>query len=95
MSGMLLKSKGEAEYFPDDEDVEDELGDLLDQEEVDQLLLMDDFGVSKLAPLAFLDDHSISQKIRLSHLDCQEGIGGMQNSLFELDLDKDGEFDFE
>lgn len=44
MSGMLLKSKGEEDFenikfIEEEEEKEDELGDLLDDEELEMLLL--------------------------------------------------------
>jgi hypothetical protein len=74
-------------YDNADMDDRDELGDLLGDEEVDQLLLDNegfDFSQSRLA--ALLDENSLRGN-RMSYLD-------ERTSLLDLDFDKD-EFDYD
>ncbi|CDW77740.1 protein kinase domain containing protein [Stylonychia lemnae] len=100
MSGKLKKNRGEQEYEnfkiedEDDDNIEDyldnddELGDLLDDEELDMLLL-GDFGGNKLGTLGLLEDQHVQkpQKLRLSYLEDDKMM--LQNSLFEIDFEKD------
>eukprot|EP00347_Sterkiella_histriomuscorum_P002382 403368372 len=93
MSGMLMKNQGEHNLenakIEEEDDYKDELGDLLDDEELDQLLLHD-FGDLNCLPSSYQDKMQSSDQLRLrrlSYLDDEKNF--YQNSLFDLDLDQD------